>query len=179
MEFLGPIDINFSVYNDSAIQALGTFVIPLVSPINSCRHDTKFYVAQYSRGVLFSCEDSLYLQLIQPHPVLSKHAPHEANIISSKHDLAYINVVTRNKQASHYQPKQSSVPLQKTTCIPEANEQVPQLSRRLRRNILISLMGWVNSLVNHATPTSAQKYPQNRSHADLCLFTTKRNSRNS
>ena len=51
--------------------------------------------------------------------------PHGANIISSKHDLAYINFVTRNKQASHYQPKQSIVPLQTTTHIPAANEQVP------------------------------------------------------
>ena len=110
MEFLGHMDINLSMYNDSAIQTLGTCVIPLVSPIDGCRHDTKFYMAQHSRSSLFSCEDSLYLQLIQVHPVLSKHTPHGANIISSKHDLAYINFVIRNKQASHYQPKQSSVP---------------------------------------------------------------------
>ena len=110
MEFLSPLDINLSMYNDSAIQTLGTCVILLVSPIDGCIYDTKFYVAQHSGSVLFSCEGSLYLQLIQPHPVLSKHMPHGANIIRSKHDLAYINFVTRNKQASHYQPKQSSVP---------------------------------------------------------------------
>ena len=125
MEFLGPMDINLSVYNDSAIQTLGTCVIPLVSPIDGHKQDTKFYVVQHSGSVLFSCEDLLYLQLIQPHPVLSKCTPHGANIISSKHDLAYINFVTRNNQASHYLPKQSSVPSQMTTHIPAANGQVP------------------------------------------------------
>ena len=58
MEFLSPMDINLSMYNDSAIQKLGTCVIPLVSPIDGHRHDTKFYVAQHKRNVLFSCEDS-------------------------------------------------------------------------------------------------------------------------
>ena len=111
MEFLGTMDISLSVYNDSAMKTLGICMILLVSCIDGCRHGTKFYVAQHSGSVLFSCEDSFYLQIIQPHPVLSKHTPHGANIISSKHDLAYINFVTRNKQASHYQPKQSSVPL--------------------------------------------------------------------
>ena len=82
MEFLGPVDINLSMYNDSAIQTLGTCVILLVSPIDGCKHDTKFYVAQHSGSVLFSCEDLLYLKLIQPHPVLSKHTPHGANFLS-------------------------------------------------------------------------------------------------
>ena len=124
MEVLGPMDITLSVYNDTAIHMLGTCVIPLVSPIDGCRHDTKFYVTQHSRSVLFSCEDSLYLQLIQLHPVLSKCTPHDANIISSKHDLTYINFVTQNKQASHYQPKQSSVPSLTTTHICAANEEI-------------------------------------------------------
>ena len=46
MEFLGPMDINLSVYNDTAIHTLRTCVILLVSPIDGHRHDTKFYVAQ-------------------------------------------------------------------------------------------------------------------------------------
>ena len=48
MEFLGPMDIALSAYNDTAIHTLGTCVILLVSPIDSHRHDTKFYVAQHS-----------------------------------------------------------------------------------------------------------------------------------
>ena len=133
MEFLGPMDITLSMYNDSAIQTLGTCVIPLVSPIDGCRHNTTFYVAQHSGSVLFSCEDSLYLQLIQSHPVLSKCMPRGANIISSKHDLVYINFVTRNKQASHFHPKQSSVPSQTTTCIPVANGQVPHTPEEVKK----------------------------------------------
>ena len=133
MELLGPMDINLSVYNDTAIHTLGTSVILLVSPIDGCRHDTKFYVAQHSGSVLFSCEDSLYLQLIQLHPVLSKYVPHDANIISSKHDLAYINFVARNKQASHCQPKQSSMPSLKTTHITAANGQVPHTLEEVRK----------------------------------------------
>ena len=97
MEFLGTMDINLSIYNDSTIQILGTCVILLVSPIDGCKHDTRFYVAQHSGSVLFSCEDSLYLQLIQPHPALSKYTPCGANI--------------------------NSVPSQTTTCIPAANGQ--------------------------------------------------------
>ena len=61
MESLGLMDINLSVYNDTAIHTLGTCVIPLVSPIDGCRHDTMFYVALHSSSVLFSCEDPLYL----------------------------------------------------------------------------------------------------------------------
>ena len=102
LEHLGPIDISLSVYNDSAIQAFGTCTIPLVSPINGCIHETKFYMANYSGSVLFSCEDSLYLELIQPHHALSKLAPDNAQIISSEHDTAYINFVTRDKITSHY-----------------------------------------------------------------------------
>ena len=124
MEFTGPMDINLPMYNDSAVQTLGACVSLLVSPIDGHKHDTKFYVAQHRGSILFSCEDLLYLQLIQWHPVLSKHTPHGANIISSKHDLAYINFVTRNKQVSHYQPEQSSVPSQTITHIPAANGQV-------------------------------------------------------
>ena len=96
------MDISLSVYTDSAIQAFGTCTIPLVSPINGCMHETKFYVANHSGSVLFSCEDSLYLKLIQPLPVLSKLAPHNVHIISSKHDIAYIKFVTRDKNISHY-----------------------------------------------------------------------------
>ena len=110
MEFLGPMDINLSVYSDSAIQTPGTCVILVVLLIDGCRHDTKFYVAQHNGSVLFSCEDSLYLQLIQPHPVLSMCTPHSANIISSKYDLAYINFVTRNKQASHTSLNRPHIP---------------------------------------------------------------------
>ena len=134
MEFLGPMDITLSVYNDTAIHTLGTCVILLVSPIDGHRHDTKFYVAQHSRSVLFHYEDSLYLQLIQLHPALSKCTPPGTNIISSKHDLTYINFVIRNKQVSHYQPKESSVPSLTTTSIPAANGEVLALSMRLRRN---------------------------------------------
>ena len=71
LELLGPMDISLSVYNDSVIQAFGTCTIPLVSPINGHIHETKFYVTNHSGSVLFSCEDSLYLELIQPHPALS------------------------------------------------------------------------------------------------------------
>ena len=138
MEFLGPMDINLSMYNDSAIQTLRTCVILLVSPINGHKHDTKFYVAQHSRSVLFSCEDSLYLQLIQPYPVLSKCTPHGANITSSKHDLAYINFVTRNKQASHYQPKQSSVPSQTTLTFLQQMGKCLTLSRHLPFGLMVS-----------------------------------------
>ena len=59
--------------------------------------------------------------------------PHGANIISSKNDLAYINFVSKNKQASHYQPKQSSVPLQTTTHIPAANEQLPHTLKEVKK----------------------------------------------
>ena len=96
------MDISLSAYDDSAIQAFGTCTIPLVSPIDSHIHDTKFYVANHSGSVLLSCEDSLHLELIQPHPVLSKHVPHNAHIISSEHDKAYINFVTRDKHTSYY-----------------------------------------------------------------------------
>ena len=102
LEHMGPMDISLSVYNDSAIQAFGTCTIPLVSPINGHIHETKFYMANHSGSVLFSWEDPLYLELIQPHPVLSKLAPHNMHIISSEHDTAYINFVTRDKNTWHY-----------------------------------------------------------------------------
>ena len=102
LEHLGPMDISLSVYNDSAIQAFGTCTIPLVSPINDHIHETKFYVANHGGSVLSSCEDSLYLEFIQPHPALSKLSPHNAHIVSSDHDTAYTNFVTRDKTTPHY-----------------------------------------------------------------------------
>ena len=67
-------------------------------------------MANHSGSVLFSCEDSLYLELIQTHPVLSKCVPHNADIISSEHDTAYINFVTRDKHTSHYYTTNSRTP---------------------------------------------------------------------
>ena len=111
LEHLGPMDTSLSVYNDSAIQVFGTCTIPLVSPINGHIHETKFYVANHSGSVLFSCEDSLYMELIQPHHALSKHAPHNVHIILSEHDTAYINFITRNKNTSHYCETHPRTPL--------------------------------------------------------------------
>ena len=110
LEHLGSMHIILSVYNDSVIQAFGTCSIPLVSPIDGHMHETKFYVANHSSSVLFSCEDSLYLELIQPYPVLSKLVPHNAYIISSEHDIAYINFVTRDKHTSHHSTTHSITP---------------------------------------------------------------------
>ena len=110
LEHLGLMDINLSVYHDSVIQAFGTCTIPLVPPINGCIQETKFYVANHSCSVLFSNEDTLYLELIQPHPVLSTLAPHNAHIISSEHDTAYMNFVTRDKNTSHYHATNSRTP---------------------------------------------------------------------
>ena len=59
--------------------------------------------------------------------------PHGANIISSKHDLTYINFVTRNRHALHYQAKQSSVPSLTTICIPAANGQVPCTLKEVKK----------------------------------------------
>ena len=123
------MDISLSVYNDSAIQAFGTCTIPLVSPINGHKHETKFYVANHSGSVLFSCEDSLYLELIQPHPALSKLAPHNANIISCGLDIAYINFVTRDKNTSHYcvtHPRTPSKTKMHDNSVPHNLEQIKQ-----------------------------------------------------
>ena len=111
LEHLGPMDISLSMYNESGLyQVFGTCTIPLVSPVDGCKNETKFYVANHSGSVLFSCEDSLYLDLIQPHPVLSKPVPHNAHIISPEHDTAYINIVTRNKHTLHYCATHSRTP---------------------------------------------------------------------
>ena len=168
------------MYNQTAIHTLDS-VILLVSPIDGHRHDTSFYVTKHSGSVLFSCEDSLYLQLIQPHPLLSKCTPHGANIISSKHDLAYIKFVTRNKQASHYQSEQSSVPSLTTTCIPAANGQVSHTLEEVKKKFsdVFNGLGKLPDKPYQYHQPHPQKYLQNGSHADLCLFTSKRNLRDS
>ena len=101
LDGLGPVDINLSMYNDSVIHAFGTCTIPLTLPI-----DGHFYVANHHGSVPFSCEDFLYLQQIQPHPALATQTPHNAHIISSEHDTAYVNFISRNKHAFHYQVAQ-------------------------------------------------------------------------
>ena len=129
LEHLGPMDTSLSVYNDSAVQAFRTCAIPLVSPIDGCIHGTKFYVANHSDSVLFSCEDLLYQKLIQPHPVLSKLAPHSAHIISREHDTAYINFVTRDKNTSHYcvaHPRTPSKTRVHDNSVPHNLEQIKQ-----------------------------------------------------
>ena len=52
------------------------------------------------------------MQLVQPHPLISKHVPHHGHIISSDHDKTYINFVNRNKNASHYKAARCSAPSQ-------------------------------------------------------------------
>ena len=139
----------------------------------------KFYVAPHSGSILFSCKDLVYLQLIQPHPVLIKCMPCETKIISSKHDLAYINIVTRNKQASHYQSKQSSVPLQTTTHIPATNEQVSHTLEEVKKKYSDVFDGLGKFPGEPYHINLDPEVPPKQSHADLCLFTTKRNLRNS
>ena len=149
LEHLGPMDINLSVYNDSAIQAFGTCTKPLVSPVNSHIHETKFYVANHSGSVLFSCEDSLYLELIQSHPVLSTLSPHNAHIISSEHDTAYINFVTRDKNTSHYCATHSRTPSPTSPWTPQyhlCEYLIDQCPFTNKKNLSISLVKW-NKLV--------------------------------
>ena len=124
-----PMYINLSVYNDSAIHAFETCTIPLISLIAGHTQETNFYVSNHHGSMLFSCEDSLYLQLIQPHLALAEQTPHNAHIISSEHDTAYVNFISRNKHASHYQVAQSSTPSQVTACnnsIPCNQEQIKE-----------------------------------------------------
>ena len=106
------MDINLSVYNESAIRTFGTCTIPLVSSVNGCKSNTKFYIADCGGSILFNCEDLLYIQLVQPHPLVSKSVPPTGYIISSNHDKAYRNFVNRNKNSSHYKAAQCSVPKQ-------------------------------------------------------------------
>ena len=103
---LQPMDINLSICNENAIQIL------LISPVNGCKYNTKFYIADHDESILFSCQDSLYVQFVKPHPPISKSVPSTGHIISSNHDRAYINFVNRNKSASHYTAAQCSAPIQ-------------------------------------------------------------------
>ena len=66
IEHLEPMDISLSEYNDSDIQALGSCIIPLVSQVNSKMYDIKFHISNYNSRVLFSCQDSIYMQLESP-----------------------------------------------------------------------------------------------------------------
>ena len=93
LDRLGPMDTDLSVYNDSAICAFGTCIIPLILPIDGHTHETKFYVAHHYGIMLFSCEDSWYLQIIQPHPAFAKQIHCNAHFISSEHDTAYANFI--------------------------------------------------------------------------------------
>ena len=112
LEPLQPMDINISIYYESAIQTFGTCTIPLVSPVNSCKYNTKFYIADHDGSILFCCEDSLFMQHVWPHPLISKSVPPTRHITSNNHDKAYINFVNRNKSASLYKAAQCIAPTQ-------------------------------------------------------------------
>ena len=112
LELLQPMDIKLSVYNENTIQTFGTCTIPLISPVDRQKYKTTFYITNHDGSALFSCEGSLYMQLVQPHPLISKHVPHHGHIISSDHDKAYINFLNQTKKASHYKAAGYSAPSQ-------------------------------------------------------------------
>ena len=66
--------------------------------------------------MLLSCQDSLHMQMVQSHPVLTKCLPKIAFLISSANDRAYIKFIKCNKQETHFQAQQEvSVPISKLT----------------------------------------------------------------
>lgn len=68
------------------------------------RHSGNPLLSKHSGSVLFSCEDYLHAA----HPTLTKIPPKSAQIITSRHDRAYVNFVRRNKNASHYTKEDGS-----------------------------------------------------------------------
>ena len=108
------MDISLPVNNESTVQMFDTCTIPLISRVNRQKYETTFHIANQDGSSLLSCEDWLYMQLVQPCLLISKHVPHHGHIISSDSHKAYVNFVNRNKNVSHYQAAGCSAPSQTT-----------------------------------------------------------------
>ena len=169
LDGLGSMDINLSMYNDSDIHAFGTCTIPLILLIDGHTWD-EFLCGQTPWQHVLPLWRFPLSQLLLACPAVAKQTPHNAHIISSEHDIAYINFISRKKHASYYQLAQSSTPLHLIT----HNNSIPHNVEEIKEKYSDIFEGFGTFLGSHTISYWTPVFHLCMYHADQCQSTNRR-----